>query len=211
MAAPKRSTKKPAKKPKVHKAKPVALPAVLPPAPPPAPRVSIEGLADYILLHPELSETACVVACGWAEGSVSKVLAKVRPIVAARKKKNSEQVDKNIVKRQTLDLEFLDQNLRDVIEHEEGMARVQGIKLGYGRLGISVDPDSAPPAPPTFPAMYNYLFQQKMQNAQGDTVTNTVAVEGKTPLELPAAPVLQSRPRDRNDEILVEIEGELRD
>ena len=103
-------------------------------------RLSIAALADYIMVHSELSETACVMACGWAEGSVSKVLARVRPIVAARKKKNSEQLDKTIVKEKTLDLEFLDQNLRDVIENEDGLARVQGIKLGYGRLGISVDP-----------------------------------------------------------------------
>src|SRR5215475_3521346 len=164
-------------------------------------RLSDEELADYIMLHPEMSEVACILACGWAQGSTRMVLSRVRPIVAARRKKISAQLDQKILKDKTISIEFLDANLCDIIENGEGMARLKAICVGYGRLGISLEPKEAPPQFSPNP-IYSWVFQQKQASQTGENGTQPVALEDKSQVELP-------RPRTRNEQIRIEIEDEL--
>lgn len=102
-------------------------------------------LIDYILLHPEMSELACVVSNGWAKGSQGKVLARIRPLLDERRAKMSEKIDKAVVKKAVLNLELLDDTLLEVITsapHEKrGRADiVSGLRMGYPRIGVHLSP-----------------------------------------------------------------------
>ena len=108
------------------------------------------------------------------------------------------------VNEKALSISFLDENLRDAIENEEGMARIHALRLGYGRLGISLEPRDAPPQPPaSTSATYNWIFQQRQEKV-GEDIRQPAVIGGKAqPQLLP--------PRDRNEEILIEIADELSD